>query len=49
MRFSSTTRADILQAVPGMTRVDGYTAEIQANDMVDAYKLVRFMYKYISW
>ena len=49
MRFSSTTRADILQAVPGMKRVNGYTVEIQADDMVDAYQLVRLMYKYISW
>jgi len=49
MRFATTTRPDILQAVPGMHRVDGYTVEYVASDMVEAYKLVRLMYKYISW
>ncbi|UCD24334.1 MAG: M55 family metallopeptidase [Gemmatimonadota bacterium] len=49
MRFATTTRPDILQAVPGMRRVDGYTVEYDAADMVEAYKLIRLMYKYISW
>jgi D-amino peptidase len=49
MRFATTTRADILQAVPGMRRVDGTTVEIEARTVVEAYKLVRLMYKYISW
>jgi len=49
MRFASTTRADILQAIPGMRRVDGWTVEYTAETMVDAYKMVRLMYKYISW
>lgn len=48
-RFASTTRADILQAVPGMRRVDGYTVEYQAADMPEAYRLIRLMYKYVSW
>ncbi len=48
-RFASTTRADILQAVPGMRRVDGTTVEYDASDMTEAYKLIRLMYKYISW
>ena len=49
MRFATTTRADILQAVPGMRRSDGYTVEYLASNMVEAYKVVRLMYKYVSW
>jgi len=30
-------------------RVDGYTVEYVASDMVEAYKLIRLMYKYVSW
>ncbi len=49
MKFATTTRADILQAVPGMQRVDGYTVERETNNMDEAYRLIRLMYKYISW
>jgi D-amino peptidase len=49
MRFATTTRADIVQAIPGMTRVDGFTVEYRASDMDEAYRLIRLMYKYISW
>jgi len=49
MRFSSTTRADIVQAIPGTRRIDGYTVEIEAKTMDEAYPLIRLMYKYISW
>jgi D-amino peptidase len=49
MRFATTTRADILQAIPGMQRIDGWTVEYEAETMVAAYKMVRLMYKYISW
>ena len=49
MRFATTTRADILQAIPGMHRIDGWTVEYEAQTMVAAYKMVRLMYKYISW
>lgn len=49
MRFASTTRADILEAIPGMHRIDGNTIEYQAKDMEEGYKLIRLMYKYISW
>ena len=48
-RFATTTRADILQAIPSMRRVDGYTVEIDAADMDAAYRLIRLMYKYVSW
>jgi len=49
MRFASTTRADILEAIPEMRRIDGNTVEYQAKDMEESYKLIRLMYKYISW
>jgi D-amino peptidase len=49
MRFATTTRADVLQAIPGMRRVDGFTVAYTAEDMEQAYKLIRLMYKYISF
>jgi D-aminopeptidase len=49
VRFATTTRADILQAVPGMRRVDGTSVEYDAADMTEAYMLIRLMYKYVSW
>ena len=49
MRFASTTRADIVQAVPDTKRVDGTTVEYTARNMTEGYKLIRLMYKYISW
>ncbi len=49
MRFAGTTRADIVQAIPGMRRIDGFTVEIEAENMDRAYRMVRLLYKYISW
>ncbi len=49
VRFATTTRADILQAVPDMQRVDGTTVEYTARNMTEGYKLIRLMYKYVSW
>jgi len=49
MRFATTTRADVLQAIPGMRRVDGFTVAYSAHDMAEAYKLIRLMYKYVSF
>ncbi len=49
MRFASTTRADILQAIPDMRRIDGFTVEYTADSMDEAYRLIRLMYKYVSW
>lgn len=49
MRFSSTTRSDIVQAIPSMKRIDGFTVEIEVASMQEAYPLIRLMYKYISW
>jgi D-amino peptidase len=49
VRFATTTRPDILEALPGVERMDGYTVRYVAADMDEAYRLIRLMYKYISW
>lgn len=51
IRFKSatTTRADVVMSIPGMKRIDGTTVEYNAKDMDEAYRLIRVMYKYISW
>ena len=49
MRFDTTTRANVLQAIPGVSRVDGFTVAFTAKDMMEAYPLIRLMYKYISF
>lgn len=43
------TRADVAMSIPGMKRVDGYTVSFSAKNMEEAYKLIRVIYKYISW
>ncbi len=49
MRFASTTRVDIVEAIPFVKRIDGFTFEFEADDMTRAYKMIRLMYKFISW
>jgi D-amino peptidase len=51
IKFQSdqTTRADILEAIPGVRRVDGTTIEYQTRTMRDAYAMVRLMYRYVNW
>ena len=48
LRFATTTQADIVQAIPGVQRVDGYTVAYSARDMTEACQLIRGMYQYIS-
>lgn len=48
MRFESTTHVDILQAIPGMTKEDGYTVAYTAADADEAYRLIRLMYRFVS-
>ena len=48
LKFSSTTHAEILQAIPYMKWIDGYTVQYNAKDMVEAYALIRLMYKYVK-
>ncbi len=49
IRTSTTTRADIVMSIPGMKRIDGVTIEYDAKSMDEAYRLIRVIYKYISW
>jgi D-amino peptidase len=51
IRFQSdqTTRADILEAIPGVKRIDGTTIEYPARTMREAYAMVRLMYRYVNW
>ena len=48
LKFSSPTQAEILQAIPNMKWVDGYTVQYYAKDMAEAYALIRLMYKYVK-
>jgi D-amino peptidase len=49
MKLARTTRADIVMSIPGMKRLDGVTIEYEASSMDEAYRLIRVIYKYISW
>ena len=48
LKLSSPTHAEILQAIPEMEWIDGYTVKYKANNMVEAYALIRLMYKYVK-
>ena len=48
LKFSNPTQAEILQAIPNMKWVDGYTVHYNAKDMAEAYALIRLMYKYVK-
>jgi D-aminopeptidase len=48
MRFSDTTRPQILEAIPGVKQVDGYTVAFTARDMDEAYRMIRLMYRFVS-
>jgi len=49
LKVDMPTRADVAMSIPGMKRVDGYTVSYQAKNMEEAYKLIRVIYKYLSW
>lgn len=48
LRLADPTRPQILQAIPGVRQIDGYTVEFEAPGMADAYRLIRLMYRFIS-
>ena len=48
MRFTSTPHVDVLQSIPGMSKVDGYTVRYMARSMDEAYRLIRLMYRFVS-
>jgi D-amino peptidase len=48
LQLTDVTIPQLLQAIPGVKQVDGYTVEFTAPTMVEAYKLIRLMYRYVS-
>jgi D-amino peptidase len=48
LRLSDNTITQILQAIPGVRQVDGFTVEFTAPNMADAYCLIRLMYRFVS-
>lgn len=48
LRLSDVTITQILQAIPGVRQVDGFTVEFTAPTMTDAYRLIRFMYRFVA-
>ncbi len=47
IRFADHTLPQILEAIPGVQQVDGYTVVFRARGMADAYRLIRLMYKFV--
>lgn len=48
MRFASTAHVDILQSIPGMSKVDGFTVAYTAASADEAYRLIRLMYRFVQ-
>ena len=48
LRLSDNTVTQILQAIPGVRQVDGFTVEFTAPTMGDAYRLIRLMYRFVT-
>lgn len=48
LQFNDVTRSQILEAIPGVRQVDGYTVEFTADSMAEAYRLIRVMYRFVS-
>jgi D-amino peptidase len=48
LRLADNTTTQILQAIPGVRQVDGFTVEFTAPNMADAYRLIRPMYRFVT-
>jgi D-amino peptidase len=48
LRLSDVTVTQILEAIPGVKRTDGFTVEFTARTMPEAYRLIRLMYRFVS-
>ena len=46
--LADNTITQILQAIPGVRQVDGFTVEFTAPTMGEAYRLIRLMYRFVS-
>jgi len=49
MRLQDIEHADVAMSLPAMKRIDGYTIEFTAPTMDVAYRLVRVIYKNLTW
>lgn len=47
LRLADPTTPQILEAIPGVRRTDGYTVAFTAPSMAEAYRLIRLMYKFV--
>lgn len=48
LKFADPTRPQILEAIPGVRQLAGYTVEFTAANMTEAYRLIRLMYRFVS-
>lgn len=48
LRLSDHTLTQIMEAIPGVKRVDGYTVSFTAPSMREAYPLIRLLYRYVT-
>ena len=48
LRLSDTTIPALLEAIPGVRMIDGFTVEFTAPNMREAYRLIRLMYRYVN-
>lgn len=48
IRFADVTRPQIMEAIPGVRQVDGYTVAFTANSMGEAYRLIRLLYRFVT-
>ena len=48
IRFSDHTLPQVLEAIPGVQRVDGFTVAFTAGSMGEAYPLIRLMYRFVG-
>jgi D-amino peptidase len=48
LRLADVTTPQILEAIPGVKQIDGYTVAFTAPNMYEAYRMIRLMYRYVS-
>ena len=48
LKLADATTPQILEAIPGVKQIDGYTVEFMAPNMTQAYKLIRLMYRFVT-
>ena len=48
LRFADHTLPQLLEAIPGVERVDGYTVAFTSPSMAEAYPLIRLMYRFVG-